>query len=126
MAFLGSTGFTGRSVTELNNEDRNNGVQAAQLDQNMLLKIAHEIKKSINESLEGVAADLKKQVMELHSEVACLQQASSGWGRRARLPKALTVNLATYACANQILHHFVQFAVKKLHAAENQFDPSKL
>ena len=49
-----------------------------QCDQNLLLRITQEIKKSINESLEGVVGDLRKQVTDLHSEVVSLQQSSTG------------------------------------------------
>ena len=116
MAFYGSTSYTRTSDLESNNDGHNIDeinrsmplLQQQQRDQNLLFTITQEIKKSVNESLEGVVGDLRKQVMDLQSEVVSLQQSSTG-GRsafkRPRLPKVLTVRVYIYASTEHILHH---------------------
>ena len=98
MVYYGSTSSStiyARSADESNNDghntDERNTPLLQQRDQNLLLRITEEIKKSVNESIEGVVGDLRKQVTDLQSS---LQQSSTG-GRsafkRPRLPKVLTV-----------------------------------
>ena len=74
--------------------ERNTSLLHHQCDQNFLLRITDEIKKSVNDSLEGVVGDLRKQVTDLQSEVVSLQKSSTkgiNTIRRSRLPKVLTV-----------------------------------
>ena len=92
MTFYAST--TRTTEGDHNADERNTSLLRHQCDQNFLLRITEEIKKSVNESLEGVVDDLRKQVTNLQSEVVTLQQSSTGGinaVKRSRLPKVLTV-----------------------------------
>ena len=89
MMFYAST--TRTTEGDHNADERNTSLLR---HQNFLLRITEEIKMSVNESLEGVVDDLRKQVTNLQSEVVSLQQSSTGGinaVKRSRLPKVLTV-----------------------------------
>lgn len=123
MAFYGSVNRNSDQEFMINNDDIAIDQRSPQLqrqrEQNFLLIINQEIKKSVNESLEGVIVDLRKQVTDLQSEVASLQQSSTG-GRsgikRPRLPKLLTVRVYNMDAPNipciilyrQLLRNFMK------------------
>ena len=128
MTYYGSTTATNGDNTDGRNTPL---LMQQQRDQNFLLAITQEIKKSVNESLEGVVGDLRKQVTDLQSEVVSLQQSSTGSRspfKQPRLPKVLTVMVYIMCTCTKCLYCIIlQSTVKKFHETEeNQFDPSKL
>ena len=108
MTFYAST--TRTTDDDHNTDERNTSLLQHQCDQNFLLRITEELKKSVNESLEGVVGDLREQVTNLQSEVVSLQQSSAAGisaVKRSRLPKVLTVTI--YMCIYELIMNTILY-----------------
>ena len=66
-------------------------------NQDLVSKLTEEIKKTVNESMEGVINGLRSEVTELRSELASIKkdgESSGSWGaKQGKLPKALLVSV---------------------------------
>ena len=66
-------------------------------NQDLVSKLTEEIKKTVNESMEGVVNGLRSEVTELRSELASIKkdrETSESWAvKQGKLPKVLLVSI---------------------------------
>ena len=79
-------------------EDRQTLLEESQHNQDLILTLTDEIKKSVNDSMEGVVTGLRNEVKELRSELQSMKDqhpSAQCASKRGRLPKILLVSLTT-------------------------------
>ena len=79
-------------------EDRQTLLEESQHNQDLILTLTNEIKKSVNDSMEGVVTGLRNEVKELRSELQSMKDqhpSARCASKRGRFPKILLVSLTT-------------------------------
>lgn len=85
------------NAEELDWENRRAVMLEHARNQDLVSKLTEEIKKTVNESMEGVVNGLRNEVTELRSELASIRKDGETSGSRAvkqgKIPKVLLVSL---------------------------------
>lgn len=102
--------FLGRSSTRVSSptfndfddrrrlEGRESYFAENQRNQDLVLTLTQEIKKSVNDSMQSIVTGLRNEVTELRSELQAMKDhgsSASCASKRGRLPKVLLVSYST-------------------------------
>ena len=77
-----------------------------QRNQGLVLTLTQEIKKSVNDSMDGIVSGLRNEVAELHSELQSIKDSQPQTfcaPKHGRLPRVLLVSFSDH-CSKIVLH----------------------